>query len=328
MRLLLAYLHRQRGWIALYILVAVIFTVVFFLEDVESVALTYALLLCTVVLLLTGTVDFLRFSRRHRYLQRLLRRELTTAEKFPEAADYIEEDYQQLLSETLRSKVLALDRRDIEAQERRDYYTMWVHQIKTPISAMSLILQEEDTDRNRELEAQLFRIRQYVDMVLAYLRMGSDTSDYVLAPCRLDEAVRQSVRKFAPLLIRSRIHLELGNLDATVITDEKWLCFCLEQLLANTVQYAPRGTVRIQFSNRMLTVSDTGIGIAPEDLPRIFEKGYTGLNGRREKKATGIGLYLCKRILTKLGHRLTITSQVGEGTTAAITFPQERETWE
>lgn len=328
MKLLIAYLRRQRHWLALYILIAGIFAVVFYLHDVPPMALSYALLLCGVALALALGGGFFLWRRRHLALADKLRAEALTAERLPEALDLVEEDYQTLYREALRSKTLALDRRDQQEKDLTEYYTLWVHQIKTPISAMRLLLQGEDTALSRELEAQLFRISQYVEMALAYLRMGSDSRDYVLRPCLLEPVVKQSVKKFAPLFIRSRIKLELGDLSATVVTDEKWLAFCLEQLLANAIQYAPRGTVTVECRDGRLVVRDTGIGIAPEDLPRVFEKGYTGLNGRREKQATGIGLYLCRRILTTLGHTISIASEIGRGTEVTISFPQPSEVWE
>ena len=254
---------------------------VFYLHDLPPVALGYALLLCAVVLLLALGAGFAAFRRKCRLLRSILEAEVLTAERLPEAADALEEAYQALFKEALRSKALALDARDQRERAMTDYYTLWVHQIKTPISAMRLLLQGKDTDLSRELEVQLFRINQYVEMVLAYLRLGSESRDFVLRPCRVEAVVRQSVKKFAPLFIRSRIKLELGELDLTVVSDEKWLAFALEQLLANAIQYAPRGTVELFCRDRQLVVRDNGIGIAAEDLPRIFEKGYTGLNGRR-----------------------------------------------
>lgn len=328
MRELWEYLRRQRHWAALYVLLALIFAVVFFLHDVPPVALQYALLLCAVVLVLTMGWGFVQFRRKRRLLRSILEADILSAERLPEPLDALEEDYQALFKEALRSKTLALDRRDQKEKSLTEYYTLWVHQIKTPISAMRLLLQGEDTDQSRELETQLFRINQYVEMVLAYLRMGSDSRDFVLRPCAVETVVRQSVKKFAPLFIRGRIKLELGDLNLTVVSDEKWLAFALEQLLANAIQYAPRGTVEVFCRDRQLMVRDNGIGIAAEDLPRIFEKGYTGLNGRREKRATGIGLYLCRRILTTLGHEISIESEVGKGTTVSIAFPEQPKEWE
>ena len=216
MRELWEYLRRQRRWAALYVLVALIFAVVFYLHDLPPVALGYALLLCAVVLLLALGAGFAAFRRKCRLLRSILEAEVLTAERLPEAADALEEAYQALFKEALRNKALALDARDQRERAMTDYYTLWVHQIKTPISAMRLLLQGKDTDLSRELEVQLFRINQYVEMVLAYLRLGSESRDFVLRPCRVEAVVRQSVKKFAPLFIRSRIKLELGELDLKI----------------------------------------------------------------------------------------------------------------
>ena len=189
MKLLFSYLHRQRYWAALYILLVLVFVVVYFLYGLPLEAMTYALLLCAVALILSGGVGFFFWYRRHRVLASMCRENITSLKELPEPDDLLEEDYQALLKEMLRSKVLELDRRDLAQKELTDYYTLWVHQIKTPISAMRLLLQPEDTPVSRELEVQLFRVSQYVDMVLAYLRMGSESSDYVLKPCDLDGAV-------------------------------------------------------------------------------------------------------------------------------------------
>lgn len=156
-------------------------------------------------------------------------------------------------------------------------------------------------------------------MVLSYLRLDGGSNDFVLREYNLEPIVRQAVRKYAPLFIRKKISLELGSLPCRVLTDEKWLCFVIEQLLSNALKYTSKGKISIYMADETtLVIEDTGIGIAPEDLPRICEKGYTGYNGRTDKKATGIGLYLCKRILTKLSHTLTIRSEVGKGTTVLL----------
>jgi hypothetical protein len=136
----------------------------------------------------------------------------------------------------------------------------------------------------------------------------------VIQEYELDDIIRQAVRKFAPQFVHGRIRLVYEPVSVRVLTDEKWLLFLIEQLLSNAIKYTPKGTVTITVSpGKVLTVSDTGIGIAPEDLPRIFEKGFTGYNGRADKKATGLGLYLCKQTADKLGIRLWALSKPGEG---------------
>lgn len=200
-----------------------------------------------------------------------------------------------------------------------DYYTTWVHQIKTPISVMRMNLQGEDTEEHRELLAELFRVEQYVEMALNWMRLGSDSKDFLFREYALDGIIRQAIRKYAPQFIRRRIRLVYEPAEGKVLTDEKWLLFIIEQLLSNAVKYTQQGSVSIRVvPEKVLEIEDTGIGIAPEDVPRIFEKGFTGYNGRADKKSTGLGLYLCRLTAEKLSHKISVESQVGVGTKVSI----------
>ena len=212
---------------------------------------------------------------------------------------------------------LAAENRD-RLEDLTDYYTLWAHQIKTPIAAMGLLLQDDDTDRGRELSAELFKIQQYVEMVLQYLRLGSDSTDYLIREVPLEPIVRQAARKYAQLFIRGKVSLNLRPMELKVLTDEKWLGFVVEQVLSNAVKYAPGGAVTVFAEGETLVIRDNGMGIAPEDLPRVFENGYTGCNGRTDKRSTGIGLYLCREICRRLGHRISVASRLGEGTEVRI----------
>ena len=328
MKLFGSYLRKQRAWLALYGLTLALVGLLGWLYEVPGEAMGYGLLLCMTMLALGLLIGFLAYRRRHLELSAALNQPELTMNQLPEPWDLVEEDYQALLRTQQRQMSAAMTRRDRRERDLADYYTLWVHQIKTPISAMDLLLQKEDSPLSRELSAQLLRISQYVEMVLAYVRLGPDSSDYVLRPCDLETAVRKSVRKLAPLFIQSKVRLELQPMAQTVVTDEKWLCFALEQLLSNAVKYTPRGTVSVCFRDGRLCVADNGIGIAPEDLPRVCEKGYTGCNGRRDQKASGIGLYLCSQVLKKLGHTLELTSAPGAGTTAGIRFDQTERVFE
>lgn len=328
MRIPWEYLKKQRGVLAMFVLLLLTFVGVYALYDVPGEALRYAGLLCLVGGAAAFVLGCLGYRARHRALEATLENLRISVDGLPEPWDLVERDYQLLLRGLQREKSLALGEQDRRQRDLTDYYTLWVHQIKTPISAMHLLLQEEDTAQSRELEAQLFKIEQYVEMVLAYLRMDSDSSDFVFRPCRLDQAVRQSVRKFAPMFIHGKVRLDLRPIELEVVTDEKWLCFALEQLLSNAVKYTPQGTITIFCRGNTLSVRDTGLGIAPEDLPRVCEKGFTGYNGRQDKKASGIGLYLCNQILLKLGCRLILESQPGQGTTASICFETEEKRFE
>lgn len=323
-----SYVKKQRVVLVLFGLLFLVFVGVYFLYDVPLEALGYAALLCAV---LGGSVFLLgcwQYRSRRRALETTLANLRVAVDGMPAPWDDLEGDYQTLLRALQWEKSTALGERDRQLRDMTDYYTLWVHQIKTPISAMRLLLQGQDTEESRELTVQLFRIEQYVEMVLAYLRMGSDTTDFVLRSCDVDRAVRQSVRKLAPLFIHGKVRLDLQPISIRTITDEKWLCFAVEQLLSNAVKYTPQGTVTVCAEENRLQIRDTGMGISPEDLPRVFEKGFTGYNGRQDKKASGIGLYLCNQILTKLGHRLTLISEPGKGTTAEIQFEIEEKSFE
>ena len=183
---------------------------------------------------------------------------------------------------------------------------------------MRLTLQNEDSPLSRTISDDLFRIEQYVEMVLCYLRLGSESTDYVIAKQDLDKLLKQAFRHFSGQFISKKLKLEYEETPFTALTDEKWLLFVIEQILSNAVKYTPSGgEIRVSMKTPgILCIKDTGIGIAPEDLPRIFERGYTGLNGRADKKASGLGLYLCKRICDNLSHR--IWAESGEGTTVYL----------
>lgn len=180
------------------------------------------------------------------------------------------------------------------------------------------------SDSGRLLDEELFRIEQYVEMVLYYQRLDSITSDFLFKKYDLRDIVNQAVKKHAMFFINSRLSFYMEEFSCSVVTDEKWLQFVIEQLLSNALKYTRRGGISIRIEETdetaLLIIEDTGIGIRPEDLPRIFERGYTGYNGRLDKKSTGIGLYMCKKVLEKLSHTIKVTSEVGKGTQVAIGF--------
>lgn len=298
-----------------------IFAGVFSLYTLPVEAVAYASVLTMAAFCIIGSIRFVHFYNRHRLLCGMRKKVMLSILDLPAPHGKIEEDYQLLLQILDRSKTDILSENDRSITDMTDYYTLWAHQIKTPIAAMSLLLQREESEANSELAEQLFKIQQYVEMVLQYLRMEGPASDLVIKSYPLDGIVRQAVRKTARLFIRKKIRLDLSELDCMVLTDEKWLCFVLEQLLSNALKYTPEGSVSISLDDSLpktLIIRDTGIGIRPEDLPRVFEKGYTGDNGRTGQQSTGIGLYLCRKVLHKLSHTIAIESELGVGTAVKI----------
>ena len=288
---------------------------IFWLYGLPGEAIAYLLCLCCIGTSFWAVLSFVRFWRKHKILRKMEEAIFVTAEDLPETTTLIEEDYQHLIQRLVRENRQRQAAADSMLEDLTSYYTLWVHQIKTPIAAMDLLFQA-GPDRATEMEIELQKIAQYVDMVLQYLRLDSTAKDLVLQRCQLDAVVRQTVRKYAKLFILKKIQLVFQETKWEVLSDEKWLCFLLEQLLSNALKYTPEGGKISIFleGETNLVIADTGIGIAPEDLPRVFEKGFTGNNGRMDKKATGIGLYLCRRVTNLLGHTISIASEPGVGT--------------
>lgn len=314
-----SYLVMRRGEMLLLALFISIFALVFALYRLPLGAVLYPSALCGVILLAALAADYFRLRRRHRVLLALRSLPHPLTDALPPPSCAIEEDYRQLLA------LLEEEQQHLgaAAQQRyramMDYYTVWAHQIKTPIAAMRLHLQQEDSALSRTLLSELMRVEQYADMVLAYLRLDSDSTDYVIRECDVDAIVHQAVKHFAGEFIVRRLTLDYQPMHLRAVTDEKWLRFVVEQVLSNALKYTPSGTISIYAeAPATLCISDTGIGIAPEDLPRIFDQGYTGTTGRSEHQASGIGLYLCRRVCRNLGHSIRVESAPGKGTTMRI----------
>ena len=324
----LQYLKSRARVIAALLAFALIFALVFSLYDLPVEAVGYASLLCAALGAAVSAYGYARWRRRCLALERLTKAARLSCEALPEPRDGLEERYQELLR-GLAEELSGLEARaDAGRRAAADYYAMWAHQIKTPIAAMSLILQQSASPEKPALNAELFRIEQYVGMVLGYLKLEGDGNDFVLRRHSLDGIVRASVRKFTPLFILKKLPLDFAPTGLEVLTDAKWLGFTIEQLLSNALKYTSSGGIRIYAEGDALCVEDTGMGIAPEDLPRLGERGFTGYNGHEDKKSTGLGLYLCRQVCGKLGHTLDIESAPGVGTKVRIGFGRPEAIYE
>lgn len=324
MKLWLKYMKQRRRGILTGVLFVAIFTISFVLYQLPVKAVWYPAALCLFLGILFMILDFRRVKQKHNLLAGM--QELTDliTGTLPIVDGIEDEDYQALLGMFKREHGKVISDNQRAYSEMVDYYTIWAHQIKTPISSMRLTLQNEDTALSRQLSNDLFRIEQYVEMVLTFLRLNSESTDYVIREYDLDKIIRQSVKKFAGEFISRKLSLIYEPLPIAVLTDEKWLSFVIEQVLSNALKYTPSGSISITMEpGNRLCIRDTGIGIAREDLPRIFEHGYTGYNGRADKKASGIGLYLCKRICVRLGHGIEAESKIDEGTCIVIDLSRE-----
>lgn len=321
-----AYIKRHRLGLALYVVYVIIFTLVMYLYHLPMEAMGYAAGLCASIGMAVCLVDSLRYRKKTEELGWQMEAVKNGVERFPKPADEQERIYQELLEVSRQERQEQVANLLKEKKDVTDYFTLWTHQIKTPIAAMGLLLQQEVSgeeahyNQKRQVKSELFRIEQYVDMVLQYLRLTDSINDFVLREYDLDGIIRQALRKYAPMFIRKNLTLSYETVEARVATDEKWMVFVVEQLLSNAIKYTASGVIRIYMENGCLVVEDSGIGILPEDLPRIFDKGYTGYNGRGDKKASGIGLYLVKEILGRLGHKIFAESESGEGTRMKVLF--------
>ena len=312
--MLLKYLRSRLGILGLFLLFLILCTVTYTLYGLPLPAVIYPLLLCGLIFLIAGVIDFLHTKHLHD--------ELLRSSTVPQTADPLLEDSRKLV-EKLNNDITAQHASDEAAyNDMKDYYTVWAHQIKTPIASMKLMLKNEDTPLSRHLTSELSRTEQYVDMAMAYMRLESDSTDFVFREYRLDELLRSCIRKTASEFILRRLSLDYTPTELTLVTDRKWFSFVIDQLLSNALKYTKEGGIRIFTEDNTLCISDTGIGIADSDLPRIFEKGYTGFNGRTDQSASGIGLYLCRRICKQLNIDITAGSEIGKGTTIKLTVLQ------
>lgn len=293
----------------------------------------YGAILCAVTGIALFFYGYSKFYRRWVHLRKVQKNLIAEIHELMFPADANEEIYQEMLRELNRLRMEAETKKQHFYGELMDYYTMWAHQIKTPVSALRLLLSENGEEHGEAL-AELFKIEQYVEMVLGYLRTEEMSSDLNFRLCSLDEIVREQIHKYARIFVGKRISLEYEALDVSVVTDSKWLGFVVGQILSNALKYtemnvhraAKTGKITIFMAEnrpKTLQIKDNGIGIRPEDLPRVFERGFTGYNGRVEPHSTGIGLYLSKKIMKKLGHKISIESTPGEGTTVFLELDRE-----
>lgn len=333
---ILNYIISKKKLFLMVLVCSAIFAFTFWMYGITVAAVLYPALVCMVIMAAAFAIMACSEYGKWKNMQEILQRAvgddsefvkiLDTAEirKQVNTTDEIENELLEIIERLKNGGMRLNDSMNMKYSDMVDYYTMWVHQIKTPIASMHLILQKEDSEDSRRLRAELFRVEQYVQMVLCFLRLDSDFTDYVIKEYRVDDIIRPAVRRLAPQFIMKKLSLEYEQTDEVALTDEKWLSFVVEQVLSNAVKYTSVGSISIKCDGDRLVISDTGIGIAAEDLPRIFDKGYTGFNGRADRKASGIGLYLCRRICDNLGHSIKVESVPGHGTTIIIGLERDK----
>lgn len=326
--MLFSYLKRHYKLIILLAVFASVFALVFLLYGLPTEPVLYAGGLCLLLGLIAFFFGLWRYSVRHRRLRQLISIAELGVDRLPDPSGAVEEDYQELCRTLYGEMLEQRAQADSARRDMEDYCTLWAHQIKTPLAALRLLLENDRGENAEALRAELFKTEQYVDMVLQYVRLGSDSNDLVIRSCELDGLIRACLRKYARLFALKDLSFSFEETGLTVLTDEKWLSFVIEQVFSNSLKYTSSGRIDIFAEGQTLFIEDTGIGIRPEDLPRVCEKGYTGAGGRADKKSTGIGLFLCKKAMDMLGHGFTLTSSVGVGTKVAIDLSTVKSIYE
>jgi len=290
-----------------------------------------------ILLLITGLFIFLFLHLSEFWIAKKRLNELEAVMKsldkrylFAECAPRPRSLYESKLFGLLRlsgkSMIETVSDAEAEQKEYREYVEQWVHEIKTPITAAKLICQSLDGDTRRKLSRELDQIDAHVERALYYARAESPEKDFIIRKTELAEICESAVETHRSLLIQNGVHVEMDGLTETVYTDSKWAVFMLGQLLQNAARYHGEMPEIILSAKTLgkqvrLTVRDNGIGIPEHELPRVFDRGFTGSNGRSRGGSTGMGLYLCRRLADALEIDLCIRSKEGDGTCAALTFP-------
>ena len=310
----LAYL-RSRSRLFVYLLSLTFLVLLFqFLFASLGIYFLYFFLLCCFVTILFFTWDIL-------VEMQVYRQELLYGER--EAQSPLE----RALAEKLEAREMELYQQRSDSERKLtdllDYYTLWVHQIKTPIAASQLLVAEvADRQLKQQLEQEIFKIDSYTNLVLQYLRLESFHDDLVLKQVQIEDLVKEIIRKYALFFIQKGLNVNLHDLDKEIVTDKKWLLVVIEQIISNSLKYTKEGGLEIYMEGQELCIKDTGTGIKNSDVLRVFERGFSGYNGRLTQQSSGLGLYLSKKISEELGHQIRIESEVGTGTIVRIQFAQ------
>ena len=296
------YLKKTYPVYLLYLLFVLCTFVVLMICQMISDLIIYMLSLYFSIILLYFLLDYRKYRQHHQYLI-YLKDNPELFDNLPQESYLEEKTYQEKYNNTI------------------DYYTKWVHQIKTPIAGLKLIIQNDYPDKKMLVE--LLKIEQYVNMALQYVRLDSIHHDLSFQKVSLDHLVSQEIKKQSLFFFQKNLKVDYQIKDLQILTDEKWSGFVIEQVLSNALKYTKEGSITFYNEGEKLYIQDSGIGIKESDLPRVFEKGFTGFQGRNDKKASGLGLYLCKNIFNQLDHSISIESKVGKLTTVCLDFSKK-----
>ena len=325
------YLKDKSLYLAVNLMTFIIVAALMYFSNVSTVVIFMTWCIWFLPLLIYIIIEYIKYKKYFDNIENVLKN-LDKKYLLPEVIEapnsIIGEEVNDILKEISRDMHEQVKYYRNMQEEYREYIEMWVHEIKTPIASSKLLIENNYNDLTRKIDIQIDRIENFVEQVLYYSRSDEVGKDYIIKKVELLPLVKNVIRKNQRDFISKRIRLQLGELNEVVYSDSKWIEFILNQILINSIKYSKGKDDKIQIESKeisntvVLTIEDEGVGIIERDLDRVFEKGFTGENGRKFGKSTGIGLYLCKKLCNKLGLGLEIQSKVNVGTKISIIFPK------
>ena len=324
-----SYLKSRSLYIGLIVGSNVSIAILFFAFEIPTFIMIsyYALLLLFLgICMLVEYTNKRRFYNKMKSLLSELNEKYLLAEMLPEPGFIEGQILNDILTQTGKSMATNVSEHALIMEEYRDYLEMWIHEVKSPIASARLIIDNDENQVAKSISDELDKVENYLTQALFYARSSNVEKDFVLKELGLKQIVGRALRQHVKDFASKKIKLDMDGVSGTVFSDQKWLIFILNQIISNAVKYTSKHPELIFYTTSKaasitLYIKDTGVGIPSHDLQRVFEKGFTGENGRRFEKSTGIGLYLCRKMCEQIGIHIEINSEVDVGTTVGLTFP-------
>lgn len=302
-------------------------------EDIQTVYVISIDVISCGIFISLFVYHYLQRKKYHTIIEKLLegldkKYLLTDIIEFSQTLE--DQFYYQIMKECTKAMLDEIAREKIERLEYKEYIEQWLHEIKNPLATIKLICDNDRCATTTKILLEITRMNNYMDQVLYYARSADVEKDYIIKEIQLSECVKKVLIKNKQLLIENKTKVVLDECNHSVLTDEKWLEFIITQIINNSIQYKANDSIKLNIFTKKtdkdieLVIQDNGIGILKSDIPRVFEKGYTGKNGRNNSTSTGLGLYLCKKLCNKLGVDIYIESQRGQGTSVILVFQNRK----
>lgn len=315
------YLKTKTTTIYLSLLFIVIFSGFFYYKNLPLADILLPAITCLIIMILNVLSGYSKFAKKYSRILKSKKNILNCTATLPAPTNEIEKQYTRIIRElTEKYNELSAETENLKP-ELLNFYSKWCEKASEPISSLKKLFKEQNIDKNSKIE--LLKIEKYIDFAEKYTEIDLITSDIEITNCDIKKIVRKSAQKFGNLFIEKNAKLNLTNCDVNLKTNEKWLVFALQEIIENGLTFMKSGQIHVRTENDVIYISDTGVGILKNELPYIFENGFTGFNSKMNPNSSGSGLFLCKKALNKLGHQITVESTVDSGTTFKIDLNQK-----